>query len=340
MTSAPTVMNERPLLTIAIPTYNRALLLGRLLSTLFEQTRNESRVEVIVSDNASPDNTIEIVQKFLSLGMSLRYIRNTEDLGPDANLLQCYEQAAGKYVWVFGDDDMIEPGGLSAILKHLSADDYDLVYVSARGYKGEYVPIAQGRAQGVLVYKQPEEFSRRLHIMFTFISANIVNKDRVSDLKHEPFSVLKGTNLVQLGWIYTALDSLRKGLLIQDTLVAGLMDNSGGYSVFSTFGPKFKSITDTWINSRGVRRAILSGMLQGYLPRLILDSKHNKDSFFRSQSGSALRVAFGSDPRYWIFDVPVTVLPRPLDHCWVFLARVVSKLEYLIRWRLLKRAQA
>ena len=144
---------------------------------------------------------------------------------------------------------------------------------------------------------------------------------------------------MQLGWIYTALDSLRKGLLIQDTLVAGLMDNSGGYSVFSTFGPKFKSITDTWINSRVVKRAILSGMLQGYLPRLILDSKHNKDSFFRSQSGSALRVAFGSDPRYWIFDVPVTVLPKPLDHCWVFLARVVSKLEYLVRWRLLKRAQ-
>src|SRR5450631_1177501 len=166
MTLAPSVMSGRPLLTIAIPTYNRAPLLGRLLSTLFEQTRNESRVEVIVSDNASPDNTIEIVQKFLSLGMSLRYIRNTEDLGPDANLLQCYEQAAGKYVWVFGDDDMIEPGGLSAILKHLSADDYDLVYVSARGYKGEYVPAAQEGSQGVLVYNQPEEFSRRLHIMF------------------------------------------------------------------------------------------------------------------------------------------------------------------------------
>jgi len=224
-------------------------------------------------------------------------------------------------------------------LKHLSADDYDLVYVSARSYKGEYVPAAQDGSQGVLVYKQPEEFSRRLHIMFTFISANIVNKDRVSDLKHEPFSVLKGTNLVQLGWIYTALDSLRKGLLIQDTLVAGLMDNSGGYSVFSTFGPKFKSITDTWINSRVVKRAILSGMLQGYLPRLILDSKHNKDSFFRSQSRSALRVAFGSDSRYWIFNVPVMILPKPFDYCWVFFARVASKLEYLIRWRLLKRAQ-
>jgi glycosyltransferase involved in cell wall biosynthesis len=45
---------DRPLLTIAIPTYNRSACLTQLLEALRPQLVGESRVELIVSDNASP----------------------------------------------------------------------------------------------------------------------------------------------------------------------------------------------------------------------------------------------------------------------------------------------
>jgi abequosyltransferase len=49
--------SAKPLLTIAIPTYNRAGYLKELLSILADQLKDEPRVELIISDNASPDET-------------------------------------------------------------------------------------------------------------------------------------------------------------------------------------------------------------------------------------------------------------------------------------------
>ncbi len=337
MTGDSAIKADRPILTIAVPTYNRATLLCRLLSTLFEQIGADSRVELIVSDNASTDNTPEVVQSFRDCGKSFRSIRNSENIGPDRNILQCFEAANGKYVWIFGDDDMLEPGGLATVLTYMSADEYDLIYVSAKGYRGKYVPKTRVSSKGGEVFNRPEEFARRLHVMFTFISANIVNRDRVSAVNPEPFGELSGTGLGHLAWIYAALNSLRKSLLIKDELVAGLMDNSGGYSVFEVFGPNFRTILEARIKSKAVRNAIIGSTLLGYLPSLILDAKRNDNSSFRSQPASALRTAFGNDPRYWIFDVPVTVLPKPLDHLWVRFGGIATKLEYLIRWRLFGR---
>src|ERR1035438_7055720 len=59
-----------------------------------------------------------VVQDFVSRGLRVRYIRNTQNIGADANFLQCFEQALGKYVWLFSDDDLIVPGGLAKILTY------------------------------------------------------------------------------------------------------------------------------------------------------------------------------------------------------------------------------
>ena len=81
-----TTESTRPLLTIAIPNFNRAA----------AQLRNEPRVELIISDNASPDETPAVVQDFVARGLRVRYIRNLQDIGSDANFLQCFEQAGSR----------------------------------------------------------------------------------------------------------------------------------------------------------------------------------------------------------------------------------------------------
>jgi len=85
----------KPLLTIAIPTYNRAWCLRELLPVLLEQLENEPRVELIISDNASPDETPAVVQDFVARGLRVRYTRVVRNIGSDANFLQCFEQAWG-----------------------------------------------------------------------------------------------------------------------------------------------------------------------------------------------------------------------------------------------------
>jgi hypothetical protein len=91
-----------PKLTIGIPTYNRAHMLPTSLSAALSQTHDD--VEVIVSDNASTDNTEEVVRKF---GRRVRYYRNETNLGPSANFCRLVELATGDYFSWLQDDDCI-----------------------------------------------------------------------------------------------------------------------------------------------------------------------------------------------------------------------------------------
>ncbi|MGA8731553.1 MAG: glycosyltransferase family 2 protein, partial [Terracidiphilus sp.] len=123
--------NETPLLTFAIPTFNRPGSLSKLLAILLEQLQEETRVELIVSDNASPDETADVVSRYQASGLPIRYLRNHTNLGADRNILNCFEQSTGKYVWIFSDDDVIAPGTLDRVLRVLSSHVYDLVCIRA-----------------------------------------------------------------------------------------------------------------------------------------------------------------------------------------------------------------
>jgi glycosyltransferase involved in cell wall biosynthesis len=115
-----------PLLTIAVPTFNRSRYLEELLPQLVTQIEREPQylVELLVIDNASTDGTRDLIaSKFAG---SLRYLRNPENIGGDRNFLECIKAAQGKYVWLFGDDEVINPGGVRRVIEAL-AQDPDLV---------------------------------------------------------------------------------------------------------------------------------------------------------------------------------------------------------------------
>src|SRR5881227_721237 len=117
--SAQSERPHSPLLTLAIPTYNRSGCLRRLLEMLAPQLAGQNCVELLISDNASTDDTPAILESICRAGLKFRLIRNDVNIGPDGNFEQCFTQATGKYVWIFGDDDVIVPDGLSIILNVL-----------------------------------------------------------------------------------------------------------------------------------------------------------------------------------------------------------------------------
>ncbi len=95
----------RPLVTIAIPTYNRANLFLRqaIEAALGQSYRN---VEVIVSDNCSTDHTESLVREFGD--PRIRYFRQERNIGANANFNFCLAQARGSYFLLFLDDDQID----------------------------------------------------------------------------------------------------------------------------------------------------------------------------------------------------------------------------------------
>lgn len=99
-----------PLITIAIPTYNRAdAYLPMCLEAALSQDYNN--LEILVSDNCSSDNTREFVEGF---GDSrLRYIRHEQNIGAIPNFNFCLNEAAGEYFLMLHDDDLIDHDFLS-----------------------------------------------------------------------------------------------------------------------------------------------------------------------------------------------------------------------------------
>jgi hypothetical protein len=94
--------------TVAVPTFNRARLLGITLATLVSQTEP---CQIIVSDDASSDNTPEICAAF---SPRVRYSRNERRLGLFANWNRAIELVDTELVAIFHDDDLYDAGIVSA----------------------------------------------------------------------------------------------------------------------------------------------------------------------------------------------------------------------------------
>ena len=323
------VQRARPLLTIAIPTYNRAACLRELLSVLIGQLKNETRVELIISDNASSDETPTVVRDFISRGLQVRYMRNAQNIGPDANFLQCFEQARGKYIWLFSDDDLIVPGGVAKILHYCEAADYDLISLRNYIFEEFHAPSPASVRDDVLDIFDPGELAKRVHAMFGLISVNIINKDTVLAAGPKPFSELIGTGLVHLGWTFTALSRFSLGLLIRERLIAVRANNAGGFSLSQVFGQNLVAITKSWLHPETLGKILINGAVQRYWPGVLLEYKNSSPGYFtdRNKPQTVLTPLFGDNPRYWIFAYPVAVLPYHLSLAWLFLTRAINRLD-------------
>jgi abequosyltransferase len=125
------------LLTISIPTYNRAQSLDRQLMWLATELLGyEDDCEIIISDNCSTDNTEKILEKWRSvLGsrISFTYHSNEEHVGETANIVSCLRKATGKFVWSLGDDDSVQNGTVGYLLSKIR-EHSDLSVILLNGF--------------------------------------------------------------------------------------------------------------------------------------------------------------------------------------------------------------
>ncbi len=124
MESHPAEKTRDSLLTIAIPTYNRGAKLRRTLDLMGEQIAAagaEGAVEILVSDNASSDNTQDVLRAVQAGNGRVRWIRQEQNLGFDGNVCQLLLACRTPYVWFFGDDDIPLEGCIRRIWERLAA---------------------------------------------------------------------------------------------------------------------------------------------------------------------------------------------------------------------------
>jgi glycosyltransferase involved in cell wall biosynthesis len=124
-----------PILTIAIPTYNRAAKLQAQLERLLPQLTPE--VRLCVYDNASPDETRTVVAKFPGVA----YFRAATNCGAGRNFFRCLEECQTEWLWMLSDDDTALPTAVAGLLAVLDNQQCDFIVASCDGssFKSEVV---------------------------------------------------------------------------------------------------------------------------------------------------------------------------------------------------------
>ena len=106
----------KPILTIAIPTYNRKKFLLNKLK-FFTKIDNLD-IEIIIVQNNS--NTINLVNKDdYKKFKNIKIFNNKTNIGGNLNIIKCIELANSEWIWILGDDDDIHENSINLILDDL-----------------------------------------------------------------------------------------------------------------------------------------------------------------------------------------------------------------------------
>lgn len=319
---------DRPLLTIAIPTWNRARYLALNLVQLSSSGRDCLKcIEILICDNASSDDTENVIARSIASNLPIRNIRNKKNIGSDCNIAQCFNLAKGHYVMILGDDDLLVDGALPVILGLLRSREYGVVSLRPYGYERDFKEEYPGGSGNIHEFTDVGEFVVKLGMLSTLISSNVISKDLLPGIDAREFC---GSNLVQTNLLYLAASSAKANIWIDRYLVACKRNNSGGYIFSKVFVDSFGEIIDKFRAKLIPEIAVLRlerRLLVGYYPFYIWrDRLDNKGNIVESRRRFYNR--FGKYKEFWVGIVPILWLPRPFALLWggmvVILGRVLD----------------
>lgn len=105
-----------PLISICIPTYNRADVLNESLKRIVSNIDFDDSVELVISDNCSTDNTQEVVERYTKLYSNVKYFRNEINIY-DKNFWLALSRGTGEYKKLQNDNLAFKNGALARMKK-------------------------------------------------------------------------------------------------------------------------------------------------------------------------------------------------------------------------------
>ena len=130
---APKEQMATPVLSICIPTYQRKEALKATLDKLVETAQGcPACFEICISDNASADNTLVLLQSYANKHPFIRFRHNNTNTGFDRNVSAALKMARGRYCWIIGDDDTVIPRGVISLVQALKGgNDFVAGFIAA-----------------------------------------------------------------------------------------------------------------------------------------------------------------------------------------------------------------
>jgi glycosyltransferase involved in cell wall biosynthesis len=306
----------KPVLTIAIPTYNRVGTLSILLESLVRQIDEapglDECVEVIVANNCSTDGTRVLLESLVR--PYLRACTHVSNMGADFNTRFCFESARGRHVWIIGDDDLPRKGSVRRVVEVLCKERPDLLYLETKWISGPLDPyVDDALGESSLGTVSAGTFALRVSTFITFLSALVVNKEAYQEVRG-PYQMSRcaDSQVPQLEWVLSVLGGQRKCAILGGEPLLARGANTGGYNVLGVFCVAYPRMVREMLGARTeMGRVLIRQHILGYLPGLLWNLRFASLGTFEvvidlDSVGSELRGSIW----FWAFVAPLVKLPR------------------------------
>lgn len=172
--------DSRPFFSIVIPVYNRSLLIKKAIECIIDQTF--SNWELVIVDDASTDNTSEIVSEFCKKDPRVKLIKHATNKERGEARNTGIKNAVGTYICFLDSDDLFLENHLQVFYDHLSSTNFPKALL----FTNSYLENEQGERHKKIVPDFPEAEKFAYILRYTFNPTRVcVHKDIVKEIKFD-----------------------------------------------------------------------------------------------------------------------------------------------------------
>lgn len=237
----------QPLLSICIPTYNRAEYLKQTVNSIVENEGFCDDVEIVISDNCSTDNTEEVCKKFTQKYSNIKYFKQPKTTYiADQNFIDVLSLATGKYLKLSNDTMFYRKSSLKKILdiikKNLNLQNPIFFY---QNYRGAENNIYNGSSLDDIINKNS--------YFITWIGNFGCWKKDFDNLKQKDKYISLG--LMQVDWTLRIISNYKNYIMcFFDFSDSAILYSKKGLNIFKIFSFNYFNILKEYLNKNLLKR--------------------------------------------------------------------------------------
>lgn len=309
---------KKYLLSICIPTYNRADALERCIDAIVNNPAFTGEMEIFVSDNNSSDNTQQLMENYCSQYKNITYVRQKENIGGERNFIFVLEHANGEFLKLHND----------------------WAIFTTEGFEHFVNAVREAKAEGTLIYlhnsmrrkgsqqcKSLDEFLRTAALSTAWIGSYGYWSDDFLSLPDKDQKI--ASQFMQIDW-FLRLFEKKKQCMVYSDLYSDRYDfkaNHGDYNMFKIKNINFLEMFEPYVQKGvvsvktldGLKRAVYNNSLQ-WIHELFI----KRNSHYTYDRDGAFKLLYDNYHRYyWFYLDALTFYPKKI------LFAIISKLHLL-----------
>ena len=294
--------NNKPLLSICIPTYNRCVILKDVLEQYVNNPEFDNSVELVISDNASTDDTERICREYCEKYNNIKYNRNKENIR-DANFPKVLCLGSGEYLKLFNDCVYCSAESLRYIKDKIREN---LISKTPVFFTSNYV-FTKYKAE-VMNGAGLDDYVKFVSTFVTYNNIFGVWNEHWKDIKDKSF--YSALQLQQVDWTYQIVSSCQRFVIYDVPVFYGSkvpLGVRGGYNWFQIHLDNYYKIMRPYIESGLISYDTFKqdkhNLLEHFKPEFCYSFFYNFNSKWRFDTKDTMKLLlkyYGRDP-YLVF---------------------------------------